>query len=90
MANTRQGGKKQKRPDGRPARKKYWMSRTLEIRKVGRIFKGLLSAFLRDERKRTAIPAEEKKLQIRAHSQWHKSRKGRVPDGYLVSEKYLV
>ncbi len=90
MANTRQGGKKQKRPDNRPARKRYWMLRTLETRKVGKIFKGLLRAFFCDNGKRVPIPAEERKLQTLAHSQWHKTRKGRVPDGYIVNEKYLI
>jgi len=33
MAKQRQS-KKAKRPDTRPARKRYWMKRTLELRKV--------------------------------------------------------
>jgi hypothetical protein len=35
------GGKKTKRPDNRPARKRYWLKRVLESRKIRNLMKAV-------------------------------------------------
>ena len=80
---NRTAGKKSKRKDERPARKRYWMKRVLEKKKVKRIFDGMLKAFLREKRKKTTTPAETKKLRRLALEKWHKVRTTRVPDGFI-------
>lgn len=59
------GGKKSKRKDERPARKRYWMKRVLENRKIKNLMRycGL--------------------SRQSAYNHWHRTRKGRVPEGYL-------
>lgn len=73
MAGTRVGGKKSKRRDDRPARKRYWMKRTLEKKKIRHLvrFCGMI--------KETA-----EKLW---HTDSKRGRKGRVPDGFLKQRK---
>jgi len=40
---VRKTGKKAKKPDTRPARKRYWASRTLEKHKIKNLMKGGMS-----------------------------------------------
>ena len=73
---TRTGGKKSKARDLRPARKRYWMKRTLEVRKVKHIMRGLLNS----SDKGAVAYARCKKA---ATKKWREDRKGRVPDEFL-------
>lgn len=64
-------GKKSKRPDERPARIRYWLSRRLEKRKVKRIMKSH-----KDKNGNPLSKFDATKL-------WREMRQGRVPKNFL-------
>ncbi len=76
---TRTAGKRSKRKDDRPARKRYWSKRTLEIKKIF----NLMIGFLHGKNPKKATKEEYQKAYRKAFDLWHKARKTRVPDGFI-------
>ena len=76
---TRTAGKKSKRQDNRPARKRYWMKRTLEIRKI----KNLMIGFLHGKNPTKVVKADYDKAYRKAFDLWHRTRTTRIPDGFI-------
>ena len=69
----RAGGKKSKHKITKPAKRRYWLARHLENRKIKRMLKNHQSA------KKGGKPMTK----AQCTEYWNKIRKGRVPDGYF-------
>ena len=84
LTKAKTGGKKSKRRDARPARKRYWARRVLEERKIANLMQycgmsrqAAYNFWHKGKTIETTYKGEKKTRKSVG------ARKGRVPDGYL-------